>query len=196
MIASSAESQRRNLINQSLPGSFTPKKALRSFFSVQRYRLTVGDKPLLPGTLSAARYYVTFWLSFPAIENKVCRRILRYLGYHCTSGCGEAGFPTRQSRPALNGRKRPQGFFWSEGTGGASDQLCSFSAESVASACKTPYAANGRSPWQVRQRSRQMRQARPSGLSAEPALRVADFRQADACLQTGALIAGSAESQR
>ncbi len=92
----------------------------------------------------------------------MCRRILRYLGYHCTSGCGEAGFPTRQPRPALNGRKRPQGFFCSEGTGGASDQLCFISGFQPNPLSRRQFEGMRR-PVENRQRGERVRLKAPKG---------------------------------
>jgi hypothetical protein len=93
------------------PGSLLFEKSpeKRSFFSVQRCRLIVGDKPLLPASerwrsLRCLLAVFPFDRSWNGIGG---RRVLRCPNYHCASGCGAAGFPIRQLRPALNAGKRP-----------------------------------------------------------------------------------------
>jgi len=56
----------------SLLSEKSPEK--RSFFSVQRYRLTVGDKPFLPGTLSAVGHYVSFRLDLTSFSCTIVQR--------------------------------------------------------------------------------------------------------------------------
>ncbi len=70
--------------------------------------------------------------------------------------------------------------------------MCSASAYWLG--CKAWFAANGLSPLQEAQHSRQACKPRPSGLSQQPALCVIRLRQAPACLQSDALNANCCAS--
>ena len=106
LIAGSAESQRNNIIDQRLPGPFSPKKALRSFFCAQRCRLTVGDKPLLPDTLSAEKRYVACWLYFPSISSTAAWNCVE--DFDLSAVTGQAAVGRQGFRPASQGRRRTQ----------------------------------------------------------------------------------------
>ena len=69
-----------------------------------------------------------------------------------------------------------------------------YSASAYGLGCKAWFAANGPSPLQEAQHSRQACKPRPSGLSQQPALCVIRLRQAPACLQSDALNANCCAS--
>ncbi len=77
--------------------------------------------------------------------------------------------------------------------GANKSHVCSASA--YRPGCKAWFAANGPSPLQEAQHSRQVCKPRPSGLSQQPALCVIRLRQAPACLQSDALNANGCASQ-
>ena len=123
LVTSSAAARRqgsRPAGSAPLRGPFSPEKALRSFFCVQRCRLTVGDKPLLPDTLSAEERCVVCRLDLTLIMG---RDIWRYKKTTMSRlSLNERLWGGRVSDPPVKAgaeRKKKtafQGFFWREGT--------------------------------------------------------------------------------